>query len=163
MDKRVTFAADVTFQSSQPRKSYKERGGEIVKVNAKKLVENENRANELGFAMHKARLKAQLMIDMVSDDRPGDRHMYVRVPGTDTVKEIVFFDGEDEIVEMHVDSQKSRGLKVFEQVTCMVQPTWVRLRTRPHLSTQSREARLGNSRQSRERGITPDSKRHCSH
>ncbi|OLP93893.1 hypothetical protein AK812_SmicGene24167 [Symbiodinium microadriaticum] len=91
------------------RKSYKERGGEIVKVNAKKLVENENRANELGFAMHKARLKAQLMIDMVSDDRPGDRHMYVRVPGTDTVKEIVFFDGEDEIVEMHVDSQKSRG------------------------------------------------------
>ncbi|CAE6965643.1 unnamed protein product [Symbiodinium sp. CCMP2456] len=105
MDKRITFAAD---------------------VNAKKLIESENRANELGFAMHKARFKAQLMIDMVSDDKPGDRRMCVRVPETDKVKQIIFFDGEDEIVEMKVNSKKSKGLKVFEEVACMVQPTWMR-------------------------------------
>ncbi|CAE7648662.1 unnamed protein product [Symbiodinium sp. CCMP2456] len=41
------------------------------------------------------------MIDMVADDKPRDRHMYIRVPGTDKVKQIVFFDGEDEIIEMN--------------------------------------------------------------
>ncbi|CAE7749097.1 GIP [Symbiodinium sp. CCMP2456] len=126
VDKRVTFAADVAFQSSQPRKSKKDRGEKIVKVNTKRLIESESRANELGFAMHKARLKAQLMSDMVSDDMPGDRRVYVRIPGTDKVKQIIFFDGEDEIVEMKVNSKKSKGLNIFDEVTCVVQPTWVR-------------------------------------
>ena len=92
----------------------------------KKFVESENRMNEIGFAMHKARLRAQLMMDMISDDTPGDRQIYVRIPGTDEVKEIIFFDGEDEIVEMNVNSKESKGLKIFAEVTCMVQPTWVR-------------------------------------
>ena len=44
----------VRFQSSRPRRSYKERGGKVVKVDAKNFFDNENRVNELGFAMHKA-------------------------------------------------------------------------------------------------------------
>lgn len=114
------------FQSSRPRRSYKERGEEIIKVDTDELIESENRVNELGVAMHKARLKAQLMIDMIEDDKPGDRHVYIGIPGTDKVKQIVFFDGEDEIREMHVNSKKSLGVNIFEKVTCVVQPTWVR-------------------------------------
>ncbi|CAE7187272.1 unnamed protein product, partial [Symbiodinium sp. CCMP2456] len=126
VEKRVSFAADVTFQSSRPRKSKKDRGEKIVKVNMKKFIESENRPNEIGFAMHKPRLRAQLMYDMLADDKPGDRQVYVRIPGTDEATQIIFFDGEDEIVEMDVNSKKSKGLKVFDEVTRMVQPTWVR-------------------------------------
>ena len=45
----VTFAKDVKFQSSRPRKSYKDRSQEIIGV-MKAFVENESRANEVEFA-----------------------------------------------------------------------------------------------------------------
>ena len=118
--KHVSFAKNVRFQSSRPRRSHKERGDRVVKVNVKNLVENENRVNEFGFAMHKARLKAQMMIDMIEDDKPG-RHVYVRVPGSNDVRQIIFYDGEDELME----SAKSKKIRTFEKVTCMVQPTWI--------------------------------------
>ena len=57
----------IPFQSSQPNRSYKKRGDRIVEVDAKVLVEDENRTNQLGFAMHKARLKAQMMIETEPD------------------------------------------------------------------------------------------------
>ena len=63
--KRVLFANDVRFQSSKPQRSYKDRGDKIVKVDVKERFENDNRVNELGFSMHTARLKAQMMTDMV--------------------------------------------------------------------------------------------------
>ena len=63
--KRVLFANDVRFQSSKPRRSYKDRGDKIVKVDVKERFENDNKVNELGFSMHTARLKAQMMTDMV--------------------------------------------------------------------------------------------------
>ncbi|CAE7237198.1 unnamed protein product, partial [Symbiodinium sp. CCMP2456] len=57
-------------------------GEEIIKVDTDELIESENSVNELGVAMHKARLKAQLMIDMIEDDKPGDRRVYIGVPGS---------------------------------------------------------------------------------
>ena len=79
--KKVTFASDVRFQSSKPRRSYKDRGDKVIKVNVeKRFVDNYNRTTELGFSMHKARLKAQMMSDMLQDGKPGDRqdrHVYV--------------------------------------------------------------------------------------
>ena len=44
-----------------PRKSYKEREHEVVKVNVEAMVNDANRSNELEFAQHKARLKAQIL------------------------------------------------------------------------------------------------------
>ena len=88
--KTVAFAPDVRFQSSKPRRSYKDCGDKVVKVNVeKRFLSNSNRTTELGFSMHKARLKAQMMNDMLQDGKPGDRHVYVRVPGSDRVREII--------------------------------------------------------------------------
>ena len=92
----------------------------------KAVVENESRANEVGFAKHKARVKAQIMKDMLDDEREGDRISYVRVPGTSKVTEVAFFDGEDQMMERNlnvVDSKKVIDQAVFK---CMVQPTWIR-------------------------------------
>ena len=90
--KKVLFANDVRFQSTKPRRSYKDRGDRVIKVNVKDRFENDIRMNELGFSMHKARLKAQMMSDMVQDDKPADRHVYVRVPGSSRGREIIFYD-----------------------------------------------------------------------
>ena len=124
--KQVLFAADVQFQSSKPRRSYKDRGDRVIKVNVEQRFQNDSRLNELGFSMHKARLKAQMMNDMVHDDRPDDRHVYVRIPGSDRVREIIFYDGEDELREYDVSPAESKKVKNFSIVTCMVQPTWIR-------------------------------------
>ena len=59
----------------------------------KAIMEDESRAVE--FAKHKARLKTQIMKDMLEDDREGARVSYVRVPGTSKVTEVAFYDGED--------------------------------------------------------------------
>ena len=124
--KKVTFASDVRFQSSKPRRSYKDRGDKITKVDVKKrFVDNSNRTTELGFSMHKARLKAQMMNDMLRDGKQGDRHVYVRVPGSDRVREIIFYDGEDELHEYEVGPEERRKVKAFSIVNCMVQPTWI--------------------------------------
>ena len=85
---------DVQFQPSKPRRSYKARGDRVVKVNVEQRFQNDNKLNELGFSMHKARLKAQMMNDMVHEDRPVDRHVYVRIAGSDKVREIIFDDGK---------------------------------------------------------------------
>ena len=124
--KKVMFANDVSFQSSKPRRSYKDRGDKIIKVNVEQRFRGDNRINELGFSMHKARLKAQRMIDMLQDDKPGDRHVYVRIPGSDKVREIVFYDGEDELIEYEVGPEERKKVKNFSIVNCMVQPTWIR-------------------------------------
>ena len=125
--KRVTFAVDVRFQSSKPRRSYKDRGDKIIRVNVeKRFMDNNNRITELGFSMHKARLKAQMMNDMLQDDKPGDRRVYVRVPGSDRVREIIFYDGEDELHEYEVGPEERKTVKGFSIVNCMVQPTWIR-------------------------------------
>ena len=125
--KGVTFAPDVRFQSSKPRRSYKDRGDKVIKVNVeKRFADNSNRITELGFSMHKARLKAQMMSDMLQDGKSGDRHVYVRVPGSDRVREIIFYDGEDEIQEYEVGPDERKAVKAFSIVNCMVQPTWIR-------------------------------------
>ena len=124
--KKVLFAADVRFQSSKPRRSYKDRGDRIIKVDVEQRFQNDNRVNELDFSMHKARLKAQMMNDMVQDDKPGDRHVYVRIPGSDRVREIIFYDGEDELHEYDVRPEESKKVKKVSIVTRMVQPTWIR-------------------------------------
>ena len=109
--KRVLFANDVRFQSSKPRRSYQDRGDKIVKVNVKDRFENDNRVNELGFSMHNARLKAQMMTNMVQDDKPGDRRVYVRVPGSTKVREIIFYDGEDELHEYDIGPDESKEIQ----------------------------------------------------
>ena len=123
--KKVMFANDVRFQSSKPRRSYRDRGDKIIKVDVEQRFMNNNRINELGFSMHKARLKAQMMSDMLQDDRPGDRHVYVRIPGSDRVREIIFYDGEDELHEYEVGPDERKKVKSFSIVNCMVQPTWI--------------------------------------
>ena len=62
------FAKDVRFQSTKPRRSYKDREHEVIKVDVDSMAKDENRAIELEFAKHKARLKAQIMKDMVKDE-----------------------------------------------------------------------------------------------
>ena len=70
--------------------------------------------NELGFAMPKARSKAQLMIDMMENGTSGDRHLCVRVPGSNQVREIIFYDGEDVLLEQDLDLTESKKVKAFE-------------------------------------------------
>ena len=41
---------------------------------------------------HKARLKAQIMKDMVRDEKDGDRLAYVRLPGTSKVAAVAFYE-----------------------------------------------------------------------
>ena len=96
-NRRVSFAKDTNFKSSNPRKSYKEQGGEIIKINIHRFIADEKRANDLEFAKHKARLKAQIFKDMLDDGEDGDRIAHLRVPGTAKVIEIIFYDGEDEL------------------------------------------------------------------
>ena len=125
--KKVRFAPDVRFQSSKPRRSCKDRGDKVIKVNVeKRFVGNSNRTTELGYSIHKARLKAQMMSDMLQDGKSGDRHVYIRVPGSDRVREIIFYDGEDEIHEYEVGPEERKTVKAFSIVNCMVQPTWIR-------------------------------------
>ena len=81
---------------------------------------------ELEFAKHRARLKAQIMKDMVNDEKEGDRVSYVRLPGTSQVAEVAFYDGEDQIMERNlnaVDSKKVIDNGIFR---CMVQPVILR-------------------------------------
>ena len=75
---------------------------------------------------HKARLKAQIMKDMVRDEEDGDRLAYVRLSGTSKVAEIAFYDGEDEMMERNLSSTDSK--KVIEKgiLRCMVQPVILR-------------------------------------
>ena len=80
---------------------------EIVKVNMKAIVEDEGRAIEVEFK-HKARLKAQIMKDMLEDDREGDRFSYVRMPGTSKVAEVAFYDGEDQMMERNLNVAESK-------------------------------------------------------
>ncbi|CAE7336630.1 unnamed protein product [Symbiodinium sp. KB8] len=105
-------------------KAKADRGDRIVKVNVKDRFEIDNRMNELGFSMPRARLKAQMMSDMVQDGKPGDRHVYIRVPGSNRVREIIFHDGEDELHEYDIGPEESKKVKKFSIVT--VQPTWIR-------------------------------------
>ena len=93
-------------------------------MNVKDRFEIDNRMNELGFSMPRARLKAQMMSDMVQDGKPGDRHVYIRVPGSNRVREIIFHDGEDELHEYDIGPEESKKVKKFSIVT--VQPTWIR-------------------------------------
>ena len=90
------------------------------------MVNGADRATELEFAKHKARLKAQIMKDMVDDEEDGDRITYVRLPGTSQVAEVAFYDGEDQIMERNltaVDSKRVIDKGVFR---CMVQPVILR-------------------------------------
>ena len=117
------------FQSTKPRRSYKDRGQAVVKVDVTSMVNGADRATELEFAKHKARLKAQIMKDMVDDEEDGDRITYVRLPGTSQVAEVAFYDfydGEDQIMERNltaVDSKRVIDKGVFR---CMVQPVILR-------------------------------------
>eukprot|EP00439_Symbiodinium_sp_Y106_P083820 s148_g24.t1 len=115
--RNVTFAKDVKFHSSKPRKSYKDMNHEIVKVNMKAIVEDEGRAIEVEFK-HKARLKAQIMKDMLEDDREGDRFSYVRMPGTSKVAEVAFYDGEDQMMERNLNVAESKKVIDGERSGC---------------------------------------------
>ena len=98
----------------------------MVKVDVMSMVNDACRATELEFAKHKARLKAQIMKDMVDDEEDGDRVAYVRLPGTSQVAEVAFYDGEDQIMERNltaVDSKRVIDKGVFR---CMVQPVILR-------------------------------------
>ena len=120
--RQVSFTKDVRFQSTKPRRSYKDRGQAVVKVDVTSMVNGADRATELEFAKHKARLKAQIMKDMVDDEGDGDRITYVRLSGTSQVAEVAIYDGEDQIMERNltaVDSKRVIDKGVFR---CMVQP-----------------------------------------
>ena len=90
------------------------------------MAEDEHRAVKVEFAKHKAKLKAQIMKDMVRDEEDGDRVAYVRLPGTSKVAEVAFYDGEDEMMERNLSSTDSK--KVIEKgiFRCMVQPVILR-------------------------------------
>ena len=120
------FSSDTSFKSSNPRKSYKEQGGEVVKINMQRFVSDEKRATDIEFAKHKARLKAQMFKDMLEDGKDGDRIAHLRVPGTSRVVSIIFYDGEDDLMVKKLNVQESR--KIIEQGTfkCMVQPVHIR-------------------------------------
>ena len=45
--RHVTFAKDVKFQSTKPRRSYKDREHEVIKVDMEAMAKDENRAVEL--------------------------------------------------------------------------------------------------------------------
>ena len=98
----------------------------MVKVNVDATVNDENRSTELEFAKHKARLKAQIMKDMINDGEEGDRIAYVRLPGTSQVAEVAFYDGEDQMMERTLNSAESK--KVIDKgiFKCMVQPVILR-------------------------------------
>ena len=51
----------------------------MIKVDVEAMAKDENRAVELEFAKHKARLKAQIMKDMIKDEEEGDRVAYMRL------------------------------------------------------------------------------------
>ena len=107
--RQVSFTEDVRFQPTKPRKSYKEREHEVVKVNVDAMVNHENRSTELDFAKHKARLEAQIMKDMINDEEEeGDCIAYVRLPGTSQVAEVAFYDGEDQMMERTLNLAASR-------------------------------------------------------
>ena len=124
--RQVSFAKDVRFQPTKQRKSYKEREHEVVKVNVDAMVNDENRSTELEFAKHKARLKAQIMKDMINDEEEGHRIAYVRSPGTSQVAEVAFYDGEDQMMERTLNPAESK--KVIDKgiFKCMVQPVILR-------------------------------------
>ena len=86
--RHVTFARNVRFHSTKPRRSYKDREHEVIKVDVEAMAKDENRAVELEFATRKARLKAQIMKDMIKDEEEGDRVAYVRLPGTSPPKDL---------------------------------------------------------------------------
>ncbi|CAE7218058.1 unnamed protein product [Symbiodinium sp. KB8] len=92
------------------------------------ILAKDKLANAIIFywAKYQIRLKAQMMNDMLQDDKPGDRHVYVRIPGSDRVREIIFYDGEDELLEHEVGPEERKKVKNFSIVNCMVQPTWIR-------------------------------------
>ena len=98
----------------------------MVKVNVDAMVNDANRSTELEFAKHKARLKAQIMKDMINDEEEGDRIAYVRLPGTSQVAEVAFYDGEDQMVERTLNPAESK--KVIDKgiFKCMVQPVILR-------------------------------------
>ena len=98
----------------------------MVKVNVDAMVNDENRSTELEFAKREARLKAQIMKDMVNDEEEGDRIAYVRLPGTSQVAEVAFYDGEDQMMERTLNPLERR--KVIDKgiFKCMVQPVILR-------------------------------------
>eukprot|EP00439_Symbiodinium_sp_Y106_P022386 s5610_g2.t1 len=98
--RQVSFAKDVRFQSTKPRRSYKDRGQAVVKVDVTSMVNGADRATELEFAKHKAREFRVAFYD--------------------------FYDGEDQIMERNltaVDSKRVIDKGVFR---CMVQPVILR-------------------------------------
>ena len=74
----------------------------------------------------KARLKAQIMKDMVNDEEEGDRVTYVRLPGTSQVAEVAFYDGEDQIMERNLNAVDSKRVIDKGIFRCMVQPVVLR-------------------------------------
>ncbi|CAE7274956.1 unnamed protein product [Symbiodinium sp. KB8] len=56
----------------------------------------------------------------------GDRHVYARVPRSNHIRQIIFYDGEDELMERDLSPDKNKKVKTFEKITCMVPPTWIR-------------------------------------
>ena len=124
--RQVTFAEDVKFQSTRPRRSYRDRGIEVIKVDVEPMAEDEHRAVKVEFAKHKARLNAQIMKDMVKDEEDGDRVAYVRLPGTSKVAEVAFYDGEDEMMETNLSSGDSKEIIEKGIFRCMVQPVILR-------------------------------------
>ena len=50
--RQVTFAEDVKFQSTRPRRSYRDRGIEVIKVDVEPMAEDEHRAVKVEFADH---------------------------------------------------------------------------------------------------------------
>ncbi|CAE7664339.1 unnamed protein product, partial [Symbiodinium sp. CCMP2456] len=106
--------------------SYKKRGGKVRPVNVNAIIDSDDRSTELGFAKHVARIKAQMILDMLHNDEPGDRHVHIRIPGTSRVKDIVHYDSDDEIMEWNLNAADSgKSLKNDAEI-CMVQPTWIR-------------------------------------
>ena len=124
--RRVSFEKGTNFKSSNPRKSYKEQGEEIVKINMKRFLADEKRANAVEFAKHKARLKAQIFVDMINDGKSGDRIAHLREPGTSKVVEVAFYDGEDELWVNKLNDHDSRKIIERGSFKCMVQPVHIR-------------------------------------
>ena len=86
------------------------------------MVNDANRSTELELAKHKARLKAQIMKDMINDEEEGDRIAYVRLPGNSQVAEVAFYDGEDQMMERNLNSMDSKKVIDKGVFRCMVQP-----------------------------------------
>ena len=117
--KKVSFSKETNFTPSKPRRSVRDRGDKVRKVDVDRLYDCQH--TEQVYDSHKARARAQLMRNMVMQRRkPKLETCQIHVPGSDILNTVVYSRTANVFYELAPNHACLRGLPEIRHVCDLI-------------------------------------------